>query len=83
MILSDAGIKAAIGAGEIEIDPYPVEYAPSAVDLLLGEEFQSWDSERRRFRSGLSLRTCRPSLVKSSFEGLLEEDIGCGICRTL
>jgi hypothetical protein len=50
MILSDAGIKAAIGAGEIEIDPYPVEYSPSAVDLLPGEEFQSWDSENFRFR---------------------------------
>ena len=46
MILSDAGIKAAIEAGEIEIDPRPVEYSPSAVDLLLGDEFQSWDADR-------------------------------------
>jgi deoxycytidine triphosphate deaminase len=40
MVLSDAGIKAAIEAGEIEIDPHPIEYSTSAVDLLLGEEFQ-------------------------------------------
>jgi hypothetical protein len=46
MILSDAGIKAAIEAGTIEIDPAPVAYSPSAVDLLLGNEFQSWDDER-------------------------------------
>lgn len=46
MILSDAGIKAAIETGEIEIDPPPVEYSPSAVDLLLGDEFQSWDADR-------------------------------------
>lgn len=45
MILSDAGIKAAIEAGTIEIEPAPVEYSPSAVDLLLGNEFQSWDDE--------------------------------------
>lgn len=43
MVLSDAGIKAAIDTGEIESDPRPVEYSPSAVDLLLGDEFQSWD----------------------------------------
>jgi dCTP deaminase len=48
MILSNAGIRAAIQAGEIEIDPPPVEYSPSAVDLLLGDEFQSWDEERLR-----------------------------------
>jgi dCTP deaminase len=46
MILSDEGIKAAIQAGEIEIDPLPVEYSPSAVDLLLGNEFQSWDADK-------------------------------------
>lgn len=46
MVLSDAGIKAAIEAGAIEIDPPPVEYSPSAVDLLLGNDFQSWDDER-------------------------------------
>ena len=46
MILSDDGIKNAIKAGEIEIDPPPVEYSPSAVDLLLGDEFQSWDTDR-------------------------------------
>ena len=46
MILSDAGIKAAIEAGAIEIDPPPIEYSPSAVDLLLGNEFQSWDDDR-------------------------------------
>jgi deoxycytidine triphosphate deaminase len=46
MVLSDAGIKAAIETGEIEIDPRPLEYSPSAVDLLLGDEFQSWDADR-------------------------------------
>jgi deoxycytidine triphosphate deaminase len=46
MILSDAGIRKAIKAGEIEIDPLPTEYSPSAVDLLLGHEFQSWDDDR-------------------------------------
>ena len=46
MVLSDAGIKAAIETGEIEIDPNPTEYSPSAVDLLLGDEFQSWDEEK-------------------------------------
>ncbi|MCC6586611.1 MAG: dCTP deaminase [Bryobacterales bacterium] len=46
MILSDAGIKAAIKAGTIEIDPSPIEYSPSAVDLSLGNEFQFWDDER-------------------------------------
>ena len=48
MVLSDAGIKAAIEAGEIEIDPRPSEYSPSAVDLLPGDEFQSWDEEKLR-----------------------------------
>ena len=46
MILSDADIKATIEAGTIEIDPAPVEYSPSAVDLLLGSEFQSWDDDK-------------------------------------
>lgn len=48
MVLSDAGIRAAIEAGDIEIDPRPSEYSPSAVDLLLGDEFQSWDEEKLR-----------------------------------
>ena len=48
MVLSDAGIKAAIETGDIEIDPRPTEYSPSAVDLLLGDEFQSWDEEKLR-----------------------------------
>jgi hypothetical protein len=39
-------IKAAIRAGTIEIDPAPVEYSPSAVDLLLGNEVQSWDDQK-------------------------------------
>ena len=46
MILSDAGIRAAIDSGVIEIDPRPIEYSPSAVDLLPGDEFQSWDADR-------------------------------------
>ncbi len=54
MILSDAGIKAAIAAGQIEIDPPPVAYSPSAVDLLLGDEFQSWDDDKLLI-PGLSL----------------------------
>jgi dCTP deaminase len=45
MILSDAGIRAAIDTGQIEIEPRPVEYSPSAVDLLLGDEFQSWNAD--------------------------------------
>lgn len=46
MILSDAGIEAAIAAGDIEIEPPPAEYSTSAVDLLLADEFQSWDADR-------------------------------------
>jgi dCTP deaminase len=46
MILSDAGIRAAIDTGQIEIEPRPIEYSPSAVDLLLGDEFQSWDVDK-------------------------------------
>jgi hypothetical protein len=31
MVMSDAGIKAAVEAGNIEIDPRPTEYSPLAV----------------------------------------------------
>lgn len=50
MILSDEGIKRALASGEIEIDPAPApdHYAPSAVDITLGDisTFFVWDLDR-------------------------------------
>ena len=45
MILSDAGIKAALAAGEIIIEPTPQSdhYQTSAVDILLGDSFRAWN----------------------------------------
>ena len=45
MILSNDGIKKALGNGALEISPRPDEtqYTTSAVDLHLGEEFNVWD----------------------------------------
>jgi len=43
MILSDVKIKEAIREGRLIIDPPPVEYSPSAVDLRLGEPLYIWD----------------------------------------
>jgi dCTP deaminase len=45
MILSNDGIKKALGNGALEISPAPDEtqYTTSAVDLHLGEEFNVWD----------------------------------------
>jgi dCTP deaminase len=47
MILSDAGIKHALEVGQLEILPSPEEdqYTTSAVDLFLGNVFQSWDEK--------------------------------------
>jgi deoxycytidine triphosphate deaminase len=47
MILSDAGIKRALDLGELEISPRPQEdqYTTYAVDLFLGNVFQSWDEK--------------------------------------
>lgn len=46
MILSDVGIRAAIEAGELEVDPAPTadQYTPSSLDLHLGGSFKVWDS---------------------------------------
>lgn len=48
MILSDEGIKAALGSGSIEISPRPEadQYTTSAIDLRLGDEFSMWDRDR-------------------------------------
>lgn len=45
MILSDVGIRAAIAAGDLEIDPIPNDdqYTPSSIDLHLGGSFRIWD----------------------------------------
>lgn len=45
MILSDAGIRQALQLDQLEISPTPQEdqYTTSAVDLFLGNVFQSWD----------------------------------------
>lgn len=47
MILSDEGIRAALKSGEIEISPPPDadQYSPSAVDLVIGDQFQAWNPE--------------------------------------
>jgi dCTP deaminase len=47
MILSDDGIKSALQRGDIEIDPTPQadQYTTSAVDLVLGEQFQAWNDD--------------------------------------
>ena len=48
MILSDVGIKAAIAAGDLEIDP-PTgddQFTPSSIDLHLGGGFRVWDGKR-------------------------------------
>lgn len=48
MILSNDGIKKAIEAGQLVIDPVPKEdqYTTSAVDLFVGSDFRCWDMER-------------------------------------
>lgn len=50
MILSDEGIKRALKTGEIEISPAPEadHYAPSAVDIVLGDisTFRIWDRSK-------------------------------------
>lgn len=45
MILTDLGIKAAIAAGDLEIDPPPQDdqYTPCSIDLHLGGGFRVWD----------------------------------------
>lgn len=47
MVLSDEGIKKALVAGEIEIDPLPIadQYSTSAVDIFLGgaDTFRAWN----------------------------------------
>lgn len=47
MVLSDEGIRRALAAGQIEIDPIPVadQYSTSAVDIYLGasDTFHAWD----------------------------------------
>jgi dCTP deaminase len=47
MILSDKGIKEAIAAGHIIIEPAPLDehYQPSAIDILLGDSFKVWNTE--------------------------------------
>jgi dCTP deaminase len=47
MILSDAGIRHALDSGQLEISPSPKDdqYTTSAVDLFLGNIFQSWDEK--------------------------------------
>lgn len=47
MILSDQGIKSALKDKQIEIDPTPGDdqYTTSAVDLVLGDQFQAWNDE--------------------------------------
>lgn len=47
MILSDKAIQKAIADNEIEISPVPglTRYTSSAVDLTLGFQFQSWNSD--------------------------------------
>jgi dCTP deaminase len=48
MILSNEGIRTALGKGDIEITPVPTEdqYTTSAVDLFLGGDFRQWDSNK-------------------------------------
>lgn len=47
MILSDKGIRDAIAAGHIVIEPTPLDehYQPSAVDILLGDSFKLWNTD--------------------------------------
>jgi dCTP deaminase len=47
MILSDEGIRAALDVKQIEILPLPEpdQYTTSAVDLVLGDQFQAWNEE--------------------------------------
>ena len=47
MILSDEGIRSALGTGQIVIDPAPTpdRYQTSAIDCLLGNSFKVWNLE--------------------------------------
>ena len=47
MVLSEEGIKRALAAGELEIQPQPArdQYTTSAVDLILGDQFSMWKRE--------------------------------------
>jgi dCTP deaminase len=47
MILSDQGIKTALQDGQIQIDPIPRDdqFTTTAVDLILGDQFQTWNHE--------------------------------------
>jgi dCTP deaminase len=48
VILSDVGIRAAIAAGDIDIDPHPDDdqFTTSSIDLFLGGGFKVWDGKR-------------------------------------
>jgi len=48
VILSDVGIRAAIAAGDIDIDPSPADdqFTTSSIDLFLGGGFKVWDGKR-------------------------------------
>src|SRR5947207_2732878 len=48
MILSNDDIRKAIESGEIEITPRPglEQYAPSSLDLTLGNSFKVWDESK-------------------------------------
>jgi dCTP deaminase len=48
VILSDVGIRAAIDAGDLDIDPPPADdqFTTSSIDLHLGGGFKVWDGKR-------------------------------------
>jgi dCTP deaminase len=65
MILSDTQIRRALDTGRVVIDPSPREdqFAPSAVDLHVGEQFRAWkpmpSAHRRTIRlSEINLPDC-------------------------
>ena len=79
VILSDEGIRQAIAAGDIEVDPSPQpdQYTTSAIDLFLGDGFWVWDKSKfdvPGVRVVLDLadqefqRTARAYLVKETLD---------------
>jgi dCTP deaminase len=72
VILSDIQIRQALECGRIAIDPAPADdqFAPSAVDLHVGEEFKKWKQPAAGSASPIRLSAvCLPSF------GHLMEDI--------
>lgn len=75
MILSDVEIEEALKAGEVIIEPAPLDeqYAPSALDLTLGDETEIWEWDAQKllkipgFQAGIDLSKWDYSILSQEY----------------